>query len=75
MSAVLKNVDLLGSTMGSTAELKAATDFAAKHKLKPSVSTVLEGLENAEQGFELLEKGRESGKIVVRVSTRGGSKL
>ncbi|CEL63279.1 hypothetical protein RSOLAG1IB_05322 [Rhizoctonia solani AG-1 IB] len=75
MSAVLKNVDLLGSTMGSTAELKAATDFAAKHKLKPSVSTVLEGLENAEQGFELLEKGRESGKIVVRVSARAGSKL
>ncbi|CAE6376854.1 unnamed protein product [Rhizoctonia solani] len=75
MPAVLKNVDLLGSTMGSTAELKAATDFAAKHKLKPSVSTVLEGLENAEQGFELIEKGRESGKIVVRVGTRGGSKL
>ncbi|KAF8755396.1 NAD-P-binding protein [Rhizoctonia solani] len=73
MPAVLKNVDLLGSTMGSTAELQAATDFAAKHKLKPSVSVVLEGLENAERGFELIEKGRESGKIVVRVGTRSGS--
>ncbi|KAH7322176.1 NAD(P)-binding protein [Rhizoctonia solani] len=75
MPAVLKNVDLLGSTMGSTAELKAATEFAAKHNLKPSVSTVLDGLENAEQGFELIEKGRESGKIVVRIGGKSGSKL
>ncbi|KAL5638000.1 hypothetical protein ACGC1H_002312 [Rhizoctonia solani] len=75
MPAVLKNIELLGSTMGSTTELKAATDFAAKHHLKPSVSTVLEGLENAEPGFELIQKGRESGKIVVRVAPKNGSKL
>ncbi|CAE6433591.1 unnamed protein product [Rhizoctonia solani] len=75
MPAVLKNIELLGSTMGSTAELIAATEFAAKHNLKPSVSTVLEGLENAEQGFELIEKGREGGKIVVRVAGKSGSKL
>ncbi|KDN45850.1 hypothetical protein RSAG8_04683, partial [Rhizoctonia solani AG-8 WAC10335] len=62
MPGVLKNVELLGSTMGSTAELKAATEFAAKHQLKPS-------------GFELIAKGRESGKIVVRVGAKNGSKL
>ncbi|KEP50515.1 zinc-binding dehydrogenase family oxidoreductase [Rhizoctonia solani 123E] len=75
MPGVLKNIELLGSTMGSTAELKAATEFAAKHHLKPSVSTVLDGLENAEPGFELIQKGRESGKIVVRVAVKNGSKL
>ncbi|CUA69959.1 hypothetical protein RSOLAG22IIIB_08802 [Rhizoctonia solani] len=75
MPGVLKNVEILGSTMGSTAELEAATAFAAKHNLKPSVSTVLEGLESAEQGFELLANGRESGKIVVRVGPKNGSKL
>ncbi|KAG8683762.1 hypothetical protein FRC08_014095, partial [Ceratobasidium sp. 394] len=80
MTHVLKNVELLGSTMGSTLELRAATDFAAQHKLRPVVSTVLDGLESAEKGFELLASGKEFGKIVVRVEkavqgSASGSKL
>ncbi|KAG8701569.1 hypothetical protein FRC09_005279 [Ceratobasidium sp. 395] len=79
MPHVLKNIELLGSTMGSTAELRAATEFAVQHRLKPIVSTVLEGLESAEKGFELLGSGKEFGKIVVRVGKSqggtGGSKL
>ncbi|KAF8601508.1 NAD(P)-binding protein [Ceratobasidium sp. AG-I] len=76
MSQVLKNAELLGSTMGSTAELRAATQFAAEHNIRPIVSTVLEGLENAEKGFELLASGKELGKIVVRVDGKSsGSKL
>ena len=59
MNDVLKNIELLGATMGSTAELRAATEFAAQHNISPVVSTVLEGLENAEKGFELLAFGKE----------------
>ncbi|KAG8751200.1 hypothetical protein FRC12_012549 [Ceratobasidium sp. 428] len=80
MPHVLKNIELLGSTMGSTAELRAATEFAIQHRLRPVVSTVLEGLESAERGFELLESGKEFGKIVVMVGKSNqeitsGSKL
>lgn len=59
MVHVLKNIELLGSTMGSAAELREATRFAAEHKIKPVVSAVLDGLENAEKGFEMLAAGKE----------------
>jgi len=76
MTHILKNVELLGSTMGSVAELRAATEFAAEHKIRPIVSSVLEGLDSAEKGFELLASGKEFGKIVVRVDGKSsGSKL
>lgn len=45
--------------MGSTAELREATQFAAEHKIRPIVSAVLDGLENAEKGFEMLAAGKE----------------
>ncbi|KAB5592140.1 Zinc-binding dehydrogenase family oxidoreductase [Ceratobasidium theobromae] len=70
LMSFIKNIDLLGSTMGSTAELRAANEFATKHGIRPIVSTVLEGIDNAEKGFELLAKGRGFGKIVVRVNAK-----
>jgi NADPH:quinone reductase-like Zn-dependent oxidoreductase len=56
-----------GSTMGSKADLQAATDFIAQHRIAPVVSRVLDGLENAEEGFELLARGEHFGKIVIRM--------
>lgn len=63
MVHILKNIELLGSTMGSTAELREATQFAAEHKIKPVVSAVLDGLENAEKGFEMLAAGKEVSRL------------
>jgi len=57
--------------MGSKADLQAATDFIAQHRIAPVVSRVLDGLENAEEGFELLARGERFGKIVIRMD--GGS--
>lgn len=54
--------------MGSQAELEEATKFIAEKKIRPVVSEIIEGLDNAEQGFELLEKGNQMGKIVVRIT-------
>lgn len=68
MTQVLKNVELLGSTMGSVAELRAATQFAAEHKIRPIVSSVLEGLESAEKGFELLAGGKEVSLVLPWMS-------
>jgi NADPH:quinone reductase-like Zn-dependent oxidoreductase len=59
----------LGSTMGSKADLQAATDFIAQHRITPVVSRVLDGLENAEEGFGLLARGDHFGKIVVKIDS------
>ncbi|KAI0247919.1 hypothetical protein BJV78DRAFT_1348297 [Lactifluus subvellereus] len=69
MREVLRNQQLIGSTMGSKADLQAATDFVAQHRITPVVSRVLDGLENAEEGFELLARGDHFGKIVVRMNS------
>jgi D-arabinose 1-dehydrogenase-like Zn-dependent alcohol dehydrogenase len=53
--------------MGSKADLQATTDFIAQHWITPVVSRVLDGLENAEEGFELLARGEHFGKIFIRM--------
>ena len=68
MREVMKNLKLLGSTMGSHKDLIDATNFLAEHRIVPIVSHVLDGLEAADEGFKLLEKGDHFGKIVIRVS-------
>jgi len=69
MREVLRNQQLIGSTMGSKADLQAATDFIAQHRITPIVSRVLDGLENAEEGFDLLSRGDHFGKIVIRMDS------
>lgn len=53
--------------MGSLQDLKDATAFLAEHKIVPVVSDVLDGLEEVQKGFELIEKGQQFGKIVIRI--------
>ncbi|KAI1788391.1 NAD(P)-binding protein [Ganoderma leucocontextum] len=67
MREVMKNQKLLGSTMGSHKDLIDATNFLAEHRIVPVVSHVLDGLESADKGFELLEDGSHFGKIVIRI--------
>ena len=55
--------------MGSKADLQTATDFIAEHRITPVISRVLEGLENADKGFELLAEGDHFGKIVIRMDS------
>ncbi|ESK90854.1 zinc-containing alcohol dehydrogenase superfamily protein [Moniliophthora roreri MCA 2997] len=67
MRHVMRNQKLLGSTMGSITDLRAATEFIAAHKIVPVVSDIVEGLENAEEGFEKLKGGEQFGKVVIRI--------
>lgn len=57
MAAVLKNIDVCGSTMGSRAEFKQLLEFVSKHKIHPVVSDVYHGLtqQNVDDAFERLE--------------------
>ena len=66
----------LGSTMGSQKDLEDATKFIDEHKVVPVVSDVLNGLEEAEKGFQLMERGSQFGKIVIKIDEGGkGAKL
>ena len=51
--------------MGSPADWSAMTSFVARHRLKPVVSEVFP-LERGAEAFDLMERGGQFGKIVVR---------
>lgn len=53
--------------MGSRQDLIDATKFIAEHQIVPVVSHVLNGLESADEGFELIKRGEQFGKIVIKV--------
>ncbi|KII88285.1 hypothetical protein PLICRDRAFT_124628 [Plicaturopsis crispa FD-325 SS-3] len=67
MRDVMRNHKLIGSTMGSRQDLLDGTEFLSKHRIVPVVSHVLDGLESAEKGFELLRQGEQFGKVVIQV--------
>lgn len=53
--------------MGSVKDLQDATRFLAERRITPIVSHVIDGLQNAQQGFELIERGGQFGKIVINM--------
>ena len=61
--------------MGSHQDLIDATHFLSQHRIEPIVSDVLDGLESAEEGFQLIERGDHFGKIVIRVRHPEQAKL
>jgi len=67
MREVMRGQQLIGTMMGSRADLVAATAFLTQHKITPIVAAVLPGLRAAEEGFQMMEKGSQFGKIVVKV--------
>lgn len=70
MREVLRNVDVMGSTMGSAEEFKRMIKFVDQHKIVPVIDTVLDGLKEANLGFALLQDAdkRSGGKVVVRIT-------
>ena len=72
MGAVMKNVDLRGSTMGSRREFAEMVRFARDTKLVPVVSRVAHGIEDLDRLdglFEEMKKGSQFGKLVIEIST------
>lgn len=53
--------------MGSRKDLIDATNFIAEHCIVPAVSQVLDGLEDAETGFQLIQRGDQFGKVVIKI--------
>lgn len=76
MAAVLKNIDLKGSTMGSRKEFVDMVRFVHEKKITPVVSRVVQGLDNLEgiEGlFKEMDEGRQFGKLVVQIATEDSS--
>ncbi|KAL4795309.1 hypothetical protein BDV19DRAFT_378991 [Aspergillus venezuelensis] len=69
MPAVLKNIDVRGSTMGSRKEFKDMVDFVKTHKVRPVVSRVVQAeLSNvaALDGlFQDMKDSKQFGKLVI----------
>lgn len=78
MNAVLLNLDLRGSTMGSRKEFKDMVAFVNEKKIKPVVSKVVNGLDNLkeiETLFDDMKTGSQFGKLVIEIEGGGSSKL
>ncbi|KAM4060397.1 zinc-binding dehydrogenase [Hirsutella rhossiliensis] len=70
MQAVLANVELKGTTMGSRSEFADMVAFVRDHKLKPVVSRTVRGLGDLDaiDGlFADMETGRQFGKLVIEI--------
>lgn len=75
MSAVLRNIEVRGSTMGSRKEFADMVEFVSTKKLKPVVSRVVRGLDiQAIDGlFEDMKNAAQFGKLVVELGGKGQS--
>ena len=77
MPAVLKNIELRGSTMGSRKEFAELVQFVNKHKIRPLVSRSVKGIENLDginSLFDDMNKGSQLGKLVIEISNAGSAK-
>jgi D-arabinose 1-dehydrogenase-like Zn-dependent alcohol dehydrogenase len=80
MQAVLKNIDVRGSTMGSRKEFKDMVDFVKAHKVRPVVSRVVQSelsdIAALDGLFQDMKEGKQFGKLVLEFGkSSSGSKL
>ncbi|KJK80434.1 hypothetical protein H634G_04673 [Metarhizium anisopliae BRIP 53293] len=78
MQAVLMNIELRGSTMGSKREFRDMVAFVNEKKIRPVVSKTVKGLANLEgiDGlFKDMDAGTQFGKLVIEINDRPSSKL
>jgi len=61
--------------MGSRKDLQEATAFIAQHHIVPIVSHVVDGLELADEGFDLVKGGSKFGKVVIKLRQHPSSEL
>lgn len=76
MQAVMKNVELRGSTMGSRKEFREMVAFVREKQIRPIVSRVVKGLTNLDgiDGlFAEMKDGAQFGKLVIEISSDAGS--
>lgn len=71
MPAVLKNIEVKGSTMGSRKEFADMVKFVQEKGLKPVVSRSVSGIDNLDginSLFEDMKNATQFGKLVVEIA-------
>lgn len=71
MAAVMKNIEVRGSTMGSRKEFSEMVDFVKKNKVQPVVSRSVSGIDNLDDInglFEDMKNSSQFGKLVVEIA-------
>lgn len=71
IKALLKNIEMRGSTMGSRKEFADMVDLVRNKQIHPVISHVVNGLNNVDELFEIMKRGENFGKLVVTVSDEG----
>lgn len=72
MHAVLKNIELKGSTLGSRTEFKDMVNFVREKKIRPIISRTVKGLDcldAIDDLFEDMRFGKQFGKLVIEISS------
>jgi len=64
----LKQIDILGSTMGSPTDFKNMLELYEKHQLVPVIDSIFP-LEKIAEAQSRIEEGKNFGKIVLRISS------
>ncbi|KAF3767388.1 NAD(P)-binding protein [Cryphonectria parasitica EP155] len=75
MSAVMKNIELRGSTMGSRREFRDMIAFVREKQIRPVVSRVVKGLTNLGEIdglFADMKDGKQFGKLVIEIAPETG---
>lgn len=72
MQAVLKNIEVRGSTMGSRSEFGKMVEFVTEKGIRPVIQRVVEGgIEELSEGldglFDDMKEGSQFGKLVVQI--------
>ncbi|KAI1486899.1 hypothetical protein F5X96DRAFT_652741 [Biscogniauxia mediterranea] len=73
MAAVMRNLELRGTTMGSRAEFRDMVEFVRRRRIRPVVARAVEGLGDLEAVdglFEDMRRGRQFGKLVIMITPR-----
>lgn len=79
MQAVLKNIDVRGSTMGSRLEFKEMVDYIREKKIHPvvsrSIQTSIDDLSAIDGLFEDMKNATQFGKLVIEFGKASPAKL
>ncbi|KAI9036915.1 uncharacterized protein KD926_001159 [Aspergillus affinis] len=79
MRAILKNLDIRGTALGSRREFAEMVGFVREKRITPVIfSRVLNGIENVkaiEEQFDILRSGRQFGKLVIKLDAEEHCKL
>jgi len=74
MTAVMRNIQFHGTTMGSRKEFEAMIQYVNDNKIRPVIAQVVHGINNLQaiDGlFQTMQKGEQFGKLVVKISEDG----